>query len=125
MRIDFIIRIKKALPDNFRIKIYSIAPEGFEDQISIIDPPEYCFIQAKFYGEKPITNQKREEGWLSIGELDFEEDIVFLWNEQYEKYMPIFREVLKKVNIKIHIEKGSSQNYTKYYKRGGFTLIDC
>ena len=127
MNIDYLVRIKKALPENIRIKIDSVNIENFTDLATKTNPPE-ChfiqFIQAKFYGEKSITNRKQSEGWLTIGEIDNYDDIIFLWDEQYDEYLPIVLDIVLKSDLEVVIRRGSSQNYTRYYTRGVFRSIN-
>ena len=127
MNIDYLVRIKKALPENIRIKIDSVNVENITDLATKINPPECYFItliQAKFYAEKSITNCKQSEGWLAIGEIDNYDDIIFLWDEQYDEYLPIVLDIVLKSDLEVVIRRGSSQNYTRYYTRGVFRSIN-
>ncbi|MFC1710078.1 hypothetical protein ACFL0F_00250 [Patescibacteria group bacterium] len=73
-------------------------------------PPNLDYVQFATKRGFWIFNR----GWISIGEIHIREDVIYLWDNSFEKHKSVFNKAIKPIKDSVSVKKGiskASQNY--------------
>ena len=115
MNMDKRRAVEKALPKNFRIKWIPADLEGPAEMIWRICPPDHYLIQKAT--KRGFLGFFR--GWQTIGELDAEDDVLFLSEDYYKELAYYFRQILNKNGIHVTVGRGVAGSTIRYLARLG------
>lgn len=105
--------IKATLPNNFRIKLVFGDLEGPGEMIWRICPPNYYFIQRAT--KRGVLGLFR--GWQTVGEVDCEEDAVYIHDPYYDELAGPFRTAFAVRAPLIAVMQGIAGSTLRYFDR--------
>jgi hypothetical protein len=113
MRSEYVKSLKKQLPKFLRIIYVASEFKGLPEILIKIHPPDKYHIQVA----PKLDIFGRSKLWITIGELDMDEDIVFLSNQYYRSYLPQFTVFCQATGLNIPIRQGTPFSTLRYYQR--------
>ncbi len=111
MKEELLSIVRKRLPRNFRLNWYSM-PIEYPLNVAPLHlyPPTLELVQIAT--KRGIFGLFR--GWVGIGEIHIDENVIYLRDQHFDSYKNVFLEVIKPIKDKISVQKGRSEASRKY-----------